>query len=610
MSKENRSVLEEYFETGDRPTQKQFEDLIESVIVQRDDEVWVSGPDKRVGIGEETPEGKLHVSGNAVLEGSLMSKKADDQFWIGNQDGAVLELHGNNKNDGREGEMALIAGSGAKGGFRFIQNHGAGINPQWVTYVAITKDGNMGIGTKVPGEKLHVVGNILVEENVLANQGNSHFLLANQGGAFVELHGNNKNDGRAGQISFVASHGAAGGFKFVQDAGPGANPRWVHQMKIEKDGRVQIGTELPVPGSRLQLDNLSGSDTGLCLPQGAGPDYVMLSNSAGNARWAPKTDLDDGDWVVNNGDLIAGPGGNVGIGVPVPTQKLDIQGNLVVRGNRIFGDADANYMGLYSDPNGGSYITLAGDNLALRGGGYVTLVAGQGTAPNEGGGFNFYQKRRKSGGGIDWQKNMRITKDGDFHICNDRDIFFRGAGNHDPDSSHDRYHGIGFFGPSKPFAGVAVDGPVTFGTSGGALGSTKTGQKIALQWDDDQAVDFKGAITVNNRVPLLVERYRLSTSSEISYDPQNQHYGYNTGKLVSYFSAAVVVGFSATQAQLRYSNKVKMGISTYIRGGTWWVSADIESDNINESWSFDILFIRTAIGELSGLNWGDPLTYP
>ena len=48
----------------------------------------------------------------------------------------------------------------------------------------------------------------------------------------------------------------------------------------------------------------------------------------------------------------------------------------------------------------------------------------------------------------------------------------------------DLYHGLGYFGGSKLFAGTAIDGPVLWGHSGGALGTgIGSSQKAALNWD-------------------------------------------------------------------------------------------------------------------------------
>ena len=59
----------------------------------------------------------------------------------------------------------------------------------------------------------------------------------------------------------------------------------------------------------------------------------------------------------------------------------------------------------------------------------------------------------------------------------------------------DEWQGLGWYGMGKPFAGVSVDGPVLFGWSGGALGTTSGGQKIALKWDWQGNVHVTGNFT-------------------------------------------------------------------------------------------------------------------
>ena len=54
---------------------------------------------------------------------------------------------------------------------------------------------------------------------------------------------------------------------------------------------------------------------------------------------------------------------------------------------------------------------------------------------------------------------------------------------HDLHLRNDMFHGIGWYGGGRTFAGSAVDGPVVYGFSGGALGSRSfTGTNIALAW--------------------------------------------------------------------------------------------------------------------------------
>ncbi len=67
-----------------------------------------------------------------------------------------------------------------------------------------------------------------------------------------------------------------------------------------------------------------------------------------------------------------------------------------------------------------------------------------------------------------------VDVQGDIRI-NDKDLWLR--------KGTDQNNGIGWYGAGKPFAGSEIEGPVLIGLSGGALGTTDNGEKIALRWD-------------------------------------------------------------------------------------------------------------------------------
>ncbi|MGZ4847485.1 MAG: hypothetical protein ACXVIP_05320 [Halobacteriota archaeon] len=77
----------------------------------------------------------------------------------------------------------------------------------------------------------------------------------------------------------------------------------------------------------------------------------------------------------------------------------------------------------------------------------------------------------------------------------DKTIFLREGG----------LHGLGWY--SDGFAGTMVDGPVLFGWSGGALGTTASNtqyneQRIALHWDSENNVKINGNLEVTGDVVL------------------------------------------------------------------------------------------------------------
>jgi hypothetical protein len=71
---------------------------------------------------------------------------------------------------------------------------------------------------------------------------------------------------------------------------------------------------------------------------------------------------------------------------------------------------------------------------------------------------------------LDVQGNIRLNRS---------DLFLREV--------NDRNHGLGWYGGGKLFGGVNVDGPVLYGFSGGALGTTVS-TNLALRWTSDGKV--------------------------------------------------------------------------------------------------------------------------
>ena len=79
---------------------------------------------------------------------------------------------------------------------------------------------------------------------------------------------------------------------------------------------------------------------------------------------------------------------------------------------------------------------------------------------------------------------------------------------HDKDLSlrGDAFHGLGWYGAGKLFAGVDVNGPALYGGSGGVLGTNNGGQKIALAWDQN------GNLTASNSLTITDTLWLYSTS--------------------------------------------------------------------------------------------------
>ncbi len=169
----------------------------------------------------------------------------------------------------------------------FIQNQGS-------TKVTVKSDGNVGIGTTSPTEKLHIEsGNLLIKPNAVS---------ASHSGLLLGI--NKYNSGKAGL--WGATDGAAS----------------------NTDGNIYISTRNASAsnGSYIQLgqrDSTTASDKGT----------IVLQAGAYN------TNSQTGDILLKYGITdtltLQGSSGNVGIGTTSPSKKLDVAGDIKSEGLHI-----------------------------------------------------------------------------------------------------------------------------------------------------------------------------------------------------------------------------------------------------------------------------------
>ena len=82
MSQQNRTVLKNYFGTGQRPTQEQFADMIDSSLNLTDDGIFDDGAN--LGLGHNNPASKLSVNGNVAVSPNNDSAPGNGLFVHGN----------------------------------------------------------------------------------------------------------------------------------------------------------------------------------------------------------------------------------------------------------------------------------------------------------------------------------------------------------------------------------------------------------------------------------------------------------------------------------------------------------------------------------------------
>jgi hypothetical protein len=193
-----------------------------------------------VGIGTTTPTEKLHVLGNGRIESSAISGSPYLTFY--SKDGSLGTIMESTK---------IVSSAETINGWGLAlhtKTQGGSITEK----VRITNNGNVGIGTTTPTEKLEVNGNIKLTSTY--NSG-----ISNNSGSGIARYGTNMPN-----LLTTGVLASQGGFiSFDSRAGQNAISLWVRQpnsttenqaLVVSNTGNVGIGTT--VPTSKLQVVGL------------------------------------------------------------------------------------------------------------------------------------------------------------------------------------------------------------------------------------------------------------------------------------------------------------------------------------------------------------------
>lgn len=245
-------------------------------------------------------------------------------------------------------------------------------------------------------------------------------------------------------------------------------------MVYDNTGNLGIGSANTSPTNRLTVTDNTTSNYVTSIQGGSdanGLSILVDNNSASKNILQANSQGTTG--------LIVRADGNVGVGTDSPSEKLDVDGNVRIRGTvaptvgQVLTATDVNGTAAWQD--------VSGDNL------------GDHTA----------------------------TKD--LYLNTTNDLLLR----------EDEYHGLGWYGDTKPFDGVNVNGPVLYGYSGGGLATNAGGtQNVALQWDQNGDIGIGKPISTGERLCIQQNggAVGIGIHSNINpllrfYDTDEGHYG-------------------------------------------------------------------------------------
>ena len=333
-----------------------------------------------VGIGSSNPSSKLDISGNVLVRGNITPA-----------DNITYDLGSSNN---RWRDLYLSGNTIDLGGTRIQRNsNGKGIkvidiigNTLDSTFKDVLVDGSIGIGTITPLQKLDVSGNALIRGNI---SGANISASGNISGANISASGNisGANISASGDISTsninfsgnlyqngVLFTGSGSGSSQWSD---GSNNKIYYNSGNVGIGSSNPNTTLDVSGNAFIRGNISGANISASGNISGANISASGDISASNINFSGN--------LYQNGVLFTGGGGssqwsdgsnntiyyntgNIGIGTTIPTNKLDVRGNMDISGNIIpkhnitydLGSSDYRWRDLYLS---GNTIDLGGTRI-------------------------------------------------------------------------------------------------------------------------------------------------------------------------------------------------------------------------------------------------------
>ncbi|OGS33498.1 MAG: hypothetical protein A2474_02760 [Elusimicrobia bacterium RIFOXYC2_FULL_34_12] len=294
--------------------------------------------DGYLGIGTTSPSNKLTVSGNQDITGNLGigTTSPRTRLDIGNSGSFPADLIG--LYDGganlRYGIGIDTSGGGSPSGGLVLYSGDRGFafrgsNISGTEKMTITAAGNVGIGTTSPSNKLTVSGN----QDITGNLGIGTTAPAHKLDINGDIQVNSRIYGNSANELYLQS-ALSKGITFETNGGTA-------RLRITSGGSVGIGTTFPA--ELLEITN-----TGTIYPKilinnqtdtnTYDPTLGFSAGSSGIVNFSLGIDHSEGNFKICNGSglsaseciVITNSTKRVGIGEPLPVNKLDVYGAVAI----------------------------------------------------------------------------------------------------------------------------------------------------------------------------------------------------------------------------------------------------------------------------------------
>ena len=230
MAQRDRDQLKDYFNTGNRPTEEQFHNLLDSILIWQSDEVHVDA-DKNVGIGENEPGAKLVVKKDQATYtfAQLVNNNASGGTGLAFMNGgsAKASIYANNSTN----KLHLYS----MDDLEIIQ----GPDGASATTLYLTKEGKVGLGDPDPGINLSIKDNSTIVGVRIENENAIGFgtISFRQEGSDKLSFANAFSTG-----NFAITNAQEGGYiSLVTREASATNHYWYFMA----DGKLGLGTQTP-----------------------------------------------------------------------------------------------------------------------------------------------------------------------------------------------------------------------------------------------------------------------------------------------------------------------------------------------------------------------------